>query len=852
MEMVCLNSKITVPRVALEAVERQRLFDLLHNDSKKLTIVRAPAGYGKTTLLSHWFSQFDDSVAWLSIDTADNDPMRFWRYIIHTVADVTQRDVSETLLPLFNLQPQLPLELLVDTFLNELDTIPGTVQIVMDDYHLIDNDTIHEMMTRFIDYLPNNVHMYMTSRAELPLPITKWRVKSWLSEIGKEQLRFTYEDIKRFYEKKNLDYKDADVLRYVLNQTEGWAAGIQLIGLTIDMSKQNNRIVDLPHTTHPFITEFLLNEILAILPLDIQDFLVRTSLLNLLDPAICNTLTNRSDSDAVLLELEKKGLFIVRLHSSQLVFRYHHMFMDALQIELQNRYSKDKIALLYKETATLLYEKRDVHTAIELALANGFYEIADTWIAAHIVELFESGQTSTFLRWVQTLLNNKYVVQPETLVMSALMLTIAHKLTEARQLLSDLEQRQTENQWMNKVEYENIARSYKAVKAYALIASGEDIEQATEIIREKLHGGFVDAKWDALSLQYNRFEPKILHTSIGSRGKLWSDEKSLPFFELLRQSEFNKQNMTGFSYGLRAETLYERNRVDEAWTELKAALKYGHTFQDPGLLIPMYLLQARMYMTKKQFTNAYTLLDHALDSVKESHWIRPLFAMKAYGFLIEGDIALAEAALYNTTNVNNRKAESGQAFWLLVHIRILLAKKLGKDALLVIIQVKEKALQEQQISILIEATVLEASCQLILSDDNAALEALHEALEYGAPYYYVRTFLDEITIISLFKKYVKVRKNGVNASWNSVPLSYIEQLLAHHQDDYIGSTEIDVLTPREQDVLKLLASGAANIEIASQLALSEGTVRIYLSRIYSKLGVNSRTQAVLLAKEWEE
>lgn len=233
--------------------------------------------------------------------------MRFWRYVIHTVADVTQRDVSETLLPLFNLQPQLPLELLVDTFLNELDTIPRTVQIVMDDYHLIDNDTIHEMMTRFIDYLPNNVHVYMTSRAELPLPITKWRVKSWLSEIGKEQLRFTYEDIKRFYEKKNLDYKDSDSLRYVLDRTEGWAAGIQLIGLTIDMSKQNNRIVDPSHTTHPFITEFLLNEILATLPLDVQDFLVRTSLLHLLDPAICNTLTNRSDSDAILLELEKKG-----------------------------------------------------------------------------------------------------------------------------------------------------------------------------------------------------------------------------------------------------------------------------------------------------------------------------------------------------------------------------------------------------------------------------------------------------------------------------------------------------------------------------------------------------------------
>ncbi|MHA6260063.1 LuxR C-terminal-related transcriptional regulator [Sporosarcina sp. CAU 1771] len=850
MEMVYLHSKITVPLVAKEAVERDRLFDLLHNEPKKLTVVRAPAGYGKTTMLSQWFSQFDEPVAWLSIDHADNDPIRFWRYVIQTVADTTQSGLEVKLFPLFNVQPQLPLEVLVDTLLNELSTMQGIIQIAIDDYHLIENDTIHEMMTRFIDYLPNNVHVYVTSRTELPLPIAKWRVKSWLSEIGKEQLRFTYTDIERFYKKKKLAYQDTTVLQYVLDWTEGWVAGIQLVGLTIGTSSERGNSIHIETNPHPLITEFLLSEILATLPPAIQDFLIRTSILNQLEPVICNALTDQVDSDAVLLELEQRGLFINRLHhTSHLVFRYHHMFIDALQIELRHRYSEEMIDTLYQEAAMLLHDKGDVHAAIELALANDAHELADRWIASHIVEFFESGQTSTLLRWVRILLKNHYEVHPETLVMTALILTIGHNLKEARQILSDLEQRQTANKWMDKEEYLHIARSHQAVKAYVLIASGEDIEQATEMIRKKLEGGFVQTKWDELPLQYNRFEPKIIQTSIGSRGKLWPDKQSLPFFELLRQSEFTKQNMTGFSYGLRAETLYERNRMDEAWTELQVALQYGHDFHDPGLFIPIYLLKARIYATKKQFINAYTLLDHALENVKESHWKSLIFAMKARCHLLEGDAVRAEEELYKLPEFAYNKRVSGQSFWLLTQARLFLAKKQTKDALHISVQVKEQALQDQQVSIIIEAAALEASCQLVLSDENAALQAFHEALEYGAPYHYARTFLDEKNSMQLIRKYVKAREKGVNAEWGSVPLSYIEQLVAYSQDDSMGTTAVNQLTPREQDVLKLLANGSSNSEIASQLVLSEGTVRVYLSTIYSKLGVNSRTQAILATRE---
>lgn len=188
---------------------------------------------------------------------------------------------------------------------------------------------------------------------------------------------------------------------------------------------------------------------------------------------------------------------------------------------------------------------------------------------------------------------------------------------------------------------------------------------------------------------------------------------------------------------------------------------------------------------------------------------------------------------------------------MLVQARILLAKEQSKEALQIVIRVKEKALQERQISTIVEATVLEAICQMKVSHEEVALTTLHEALEQGAPYGYIRTFLDEVAIIPLLKKHIKIRKNRTSSHCYSVPLAYVEQLIEASPEDTQQDTVMDTLTPREQDVLRLLTSGVSNNDIANQLSLTTGTVRIYLSRIYSKLDVNSRMQAVLLVKDLE-
>lgn len=836
IDIVWLHSKTTAPRAALEAVERQRLVDM---HLKKLTVVRAPAGYGKTTLLSQWMSQFDEPVAWLSIDATDNDPTRFWTYVIRTVSDAITNDIDTKLISLFN--GQSPLELVIDAFLNELELIQGRIYIVIDDYHLIENPIIHSMMARFIDYLPSNICLFLASRTELPLPLAKWRVQESLTEIGVDELRFTYEEVKRLYMKRGFSYDNAESLQHVLKMTEGWAAGIQLAGLSGGMSTAVEQV----DSTYPFIAEFLLQEILASLAPAVQDFLVRTSILNQLEPAICDALTNRTDSYHILLELEKRGLFIVRLHSSEPIFRYHHLFMDALNIELRRRYSQEMIASLYKEVAMILREQGNFISAIELTLQGQLWDVADQWLTTYLIEIFTLGQTSTFIRWVRVLRDQNYPVNIETLVMYVITLSNIYEMEEAKRLIDELERRDEVDQWMDTDEYRGMASILVTAKAFVIFSSGGDIGQAKELVVAQLKSGRVSSRWDHIPMQYNQLEARILRTTIGVRGKLWPKEVVLPFLDLFRKTEFKEQNMTGFGYGVQAETLYEHDAIDEALIELEAALQYGHRFQDPGLYIPMYILKSRIYATKKQFVEAHTILDYAMETMKERHWLDLLRAMKAHCYLLEGNVLQAEWELSKSTGLNHLHAKSEQEFWLLVHVRLLLAKGQAEEALHTIIRVKEKALRERQVLTIVEAGVLEAVCQMALSNEEGALTALHSALKYGAFYQYKRTFLDEASVAPLLKKYVKAQKQGMYGHWDPVPLTYIEQLIVEDQHDQA----IDKLKPREREILRLLADGASNSEIASQLFLSEGTVRVYLSTIYSKLGVNSRTKAILFVQE---
>ena len=486
MDTIWLNSKTKVPSITKTAVIRERLHQLLEEgNSTKLTIVQAPAGYGKTTILSQWINQLDENTSWLSLEAIDNDPIRFWKYLIQSVSDTLNNHLDTRLSPLFTSHPHSPFELIIDSLLNELDSIKENLHIIIDDYHFIEHPFINDLMIRFIEYLPSNVRVYIISRTKISLPISRWRVKSWITEIGIAELSFTYEEIVDLYEKKNLLLYDDRLLQNVLDKTEGWAAGIQLASLSI---KTNTLHTDHFDGTHPFVAEFLIKEILDSLPLNTQHFLVQTSILNMLEPDDCNSLTNRLDSYDVLVELVEKGIFTIQLFSKTPVFRYHHLFADALQAELKNFYTEEEVMAIYKRAGNLLCKKGDYIAAIELVLQQQLFVLADSWITTYLVDIFTTGQIATFVRWVDLLRIKKYPLPIETIVMYTIALTSLSDLQKANQILTELDQRHTVDQWMDHPDNQGVASIMITLKAYIITAIGDEKAQTVEIILTQLKG----------------------------------------------------------------------------------------------------------------------------------------------------------------------------------------------------------------------------------------------------------------------------------------------------------------------------------------------------------------------------
>lgn len=833
MPNILLASKTTVPQTGKQIIERERLNAILLQSTAKLIVVQAPAGYGKTTFLSSWFQQLETAVAWYTVDQTDNDLNRYWKYLIHAIGHSLQPEAASRINSILHAQPQLPLEFLVDSLLYELSLSTKKIHIMIDDYHHIHNIAIHQAMTRLIDFLPENCFIYLTSRSTISLPIAKWRLNHCLLEIGLEQLLFTYEEIKEFY--KNLNKKlDVKVFQKVFEITEGWPTGLQLTNLA-DFHNVEKELKE----SNLYVFQYLMSEVFSKLAPSLQIFLLYTSLLEQLTADTCNVLTNRTDAQLVLLELDQQGLFISRVEAKEQVFRYHNLFREALRQELSNRFTQQDILYLYEKAAVALYNNGNFLSAIELALSGNVFMYAEQWIQEHLVTFLSCGHSTSYVKWIDTFLSNGYEVHPELMIMYAYTLAALHNLEDAYRTILDLEQKHRSNHWMNKSEYASAVDDFLGVKAYVFVMKNGDLSQAGEYIRKRLERNPVNSKWDAIFIQYNQTEPMLFRTNIGSRGKLLSDEQAMSYFAKFRTGKFKNLSMTGYSYGVRAEKLYEWNQFAELSIELEEAIRSGHQFQDAGLLVPMYILKSKIAVLEEQYIVAQGVLDHAIEAVNERHWIDSIRVMKALLFLREDNVVQAEQELAKV------KVDKDFTFYLLVKARYLLMEGHLLAAQQLIIQVQSEAQQQEQLSTRIEATILLAICLVEQGQADEALEKLHQALKLAEPYQYIRTFIDEPQTYALLKKYAAIRKQSSKKECREVSMSYVEHLLQCAQK-YKQISPLASLTTREQEIFTLLSKGASNKEIAEQLFLSEGTVRVYLSGIYSKLGVKNRAQAILL------
>src|ERR1700722_2861187 len=397
---VLLASKLYAPRPQPGFVPRQRLMQALGEGlARGRVLVCAPAGSGKTALLAHWARGGGRAVAWLALDGGDNDPARFWRYAVAAL-DRARPGLAARVGPL----PPGPAEGLVTALINELAADPGPdeVVLVLDDYHLVDSGPVHQSVAFLLENLPPGLRVVVSGRADPPLPLARLRARGQLAELRAADLRFTPEEAAELLGETAGPGLPGPAGAALVARTEGWAAGLQLAGLSLRGHPDPAGFVAAFSGSHRFVLDYLADEVLDGQPAEVRAFLLETSVLERLSGELCDAVTGRAGGQAMLAGIERAGLFLVPLDEVRGWWRYHHLFADLLRARLQAE-QPGRVRALHRAAAAWCDEHDLADDAVRHALAAGNAAWAARLVERHVETLLGRSEGATLQRWLAAL-----------------------------------------------------------------------------------------------------------------------------------------------------------------------------------------------------------------------------------------------------------------------------------------------------------------------------------------------------------------------------------------------------------------------------------------------------------------
>ncbi|MBN1666824.1 MAG: hypothetical protein JW862_07035 [Anaerolineales bacterium] len=399
-----LKTKLFSPPPRSNQVKRQALlskFALARQRGITCTLISAPAGFGKTTLAVDCARASDLPFAWLSLDEGDNDLLRFWRYIDVALASIDSR-IGEGLRPTLYESQAPVIQHIVTGFINDIIGIEKELILVVDDYHVISNQAIHEGMTFLVNHLPPLLHLVIATRADPPLPISRLRARGQLVELRVDDLRFTADETLAFLNNcMNLDLPVSDV-ETLETRTEGWIVGLQLAALSMQGHADKHGFIQTFTGSHYYVLEYLVDEILQCQTESMQRFLLETSILPRMCPPLCNAVTERSDSAELLADLNRRNLFVIPLDSEHYWFRYHHLFAELLNGNL-HRIHADNLPILHRRAAQWFQENNYIEEALHHAFAIPDYPYASRLILDNWRRIYHQGRLNTAVQWLDSL-----------------------------------------------------------------------------------------------------------------------------------------------------------------------------------------------------------------------------------------------------------------------------------------------------------------------------------------------------------------------------------------------------------------------------------------------------------------
>ena len=435
-----LATKLYIPPPRPQLVRRARLVVRLNDAmSRALTLISAPAGFGKTTLVIDWIAQTDSTVAWVSLDENDNALARFFAYVAAALQAI-KPGIGQTALALIQAQSAQPAA--VDTaltmFLNEAAEIPHPFALILDDYHLIHSPPIHNAVAFLLDHLPPQMHLILIARADPPFTLARLRVRNQLIDLRAADLRFTIEEATAFLnDVMRLDIS-VDQVAALAERTEGWIAGLQLAALSMQGRDDVCGFIDAFAGSNRLVLNYLIEEVLQRQPEPTLEFLLQTSVLDRLSAPLCDAVTNRTDSQAMLENLEQANLFLIPLDDEGCWYRYHHLFADTLRARLAQ--SQPGLAPELHHRASAWFEKQhEADDAVRHALAAKEYDRTARLIESFELLMYAQNALPTLIHWIQALPQDFLQTRPNLAMLGAWTLLGTSRSEEAEQYLRVVE-----------------------------------------------------------------------------------------------------------------------------------------------------------------------------------------------------------------------------------------------------------------------------------------------------------------------------------------------------------------------------------------------------------------------------
>jgi LuxR family transcriptional regulator, maltose regulon positive regulatory protein len=889
-----LLTKLHIPPVGTHIVRRSELFEKLNTGlNRRLILISAPAGFGKTTLVSDWINRQKIPTAWFSLDKGDNDPVGFLSYVISGIQSVN-KNIGLSALTLLKSPNKPSIESITSLLINDLFGINKNLLLVLDDYHLIESSDISQLVAHLLGHIPNNIHLVILTRHDPALPLARLRSQRQMVELRASDLNFSVNDISILFNKKlkiKITIEDAHSLE---TKTEGWIAGLQLTALSMQGRENIAEFIQDLTGDNRYIMDYLIEEVLKIQSDDIKDFLLKTSILEQISAPLCDAVLNKSDSQLILENLEQKNMFVIPLDAERKWYRYHHLFADLLKQRLQRR---DKITIYdLHDKASRWFEQNDMYDlAIDHAMKIKNYKKSIQLLSEIVEGMWENGQHASILKYGDLLPVELIKTNPDFCLYYSWILITAGQIQKAKPFLLSAEHQAKEIVNNKKSSKENIQYYKKLLgKISVAFAYSYSHEEHSEKIFDCCKMAMKNlSEDDPLWFSWAWFSYGIAYFSNGDLPRsveafkkafnygMKSGNIYLISTIVMRMAEIEQQlghytsaykkcndllalmKDKGYAQITKAEwtyaalyfvmggTQYIWGNVERAYESIKTAYSLCKSGADIILKTTISMVYSVLLLKRGDIESEKIV--HEVDRLMKQNDIPPFLTSYYIGWRIF--LFLDKRQIDKASNIiaeyglglRKKKTHANESAYS-SYVRLLLVQNKLKEAELLLSELYDLARKGMRIERLIDLDISYAILYKMKGSQNKAVARLIEAMKYASEENLLISFIFSIEyILDLLEKVFEIH----TIQKTKIPKKFIENMkLAVEKRGIFNKASVKTaLSARELDTLRLSAEDSTNQDIADKLFISLNTVKTHLKNIYQKLEVDSRKKALHKAKE---